>query len=125
MQEPITKFALDTAAGLVGVTAECQGGKCKSVAFENVPAFVDRFDLQVDVPGIGTVSADIVWGGMWYAIVDAASVGMTIEPSKGAKLVELGERIKCHVIRISRSARHVLYYLSYFYYTPYTYYYVL
>ncbi|KAJ0299537.1 hypothetical protein COL516b_009041 [Colletotrichum fioriniae] len=82
MQEPITKFSLDTAAGLVGVTAECQGGKCKSVAFENVPAFVDRFDLQVDVPGIGTVSADIVWGGMWYAIVDAASVGMTIEPSK-------------------------------------------
>ncbi|KAK1720365.1 proline racemase [Colletotrichum acutatum] len=94
MQEPITKFSLDTAAGLVGVTAECQGGKCKSVAFENVPAFVDRFDLQVDVPGIGTVSADIVWGGMWYAIVDATSVGMTIEPSKGAKLVELGERIK-------------------------------
>lgn len=94
MQEPLTKFCLDTAAGLVGVTAECRGGKCRNVAFDNVPAFVDKLGLRVDVPGIGMVSADIAWGGMWYAVVDAASVGLRIKPEQAAELVEVGERIK-------------------------------
>ncbi|EQB58816.1 proline racemase [Colletotrichum gloeosporioides Cg-14] len=105
MQEPLTKFSLDTAAGLVGVTAECRDGKCKNVAFDNVPAFVDKLDLRVEVPGIGTVSADIAWGGMWYAIVDAASIGLSIEPKQAAKLVELGERIK-QTIRSIYTPRH-------------------
>lgn len=64
MKEPITTFNLDTAAGLVGITAECSKGKCKSVAFDNVPAFVDKLDLEVDVPSIGKVTVDIAWGGM-------------------------------------------------------------
>ncbi|KAL3292157.1 proline racemase [Colletotrichum asianum] len=105
MQEPLTKFSLDTAAGLVGVTAECRDGKCKNVAFDNVPAFVDKLDLRVEVPGIGIVSADIAWGGMWYAIVDAASIGLSIEPKQAAKLVELGERIK-QTIRSIYTPRH-------------------
>ena len=40
MREPITTFSLDTAAGLVGITAKCQGGKCRTVLFNNVPSFV-------------------------------------------------------------------------------------
>lgn len=94
MKEPETKLALDTAAGLVRVTAQCEGGKCKSVSFDNVPAFVDKLDLEVDVPGLGNVKVDVAWGGMWYALVDAASVGLEINNSQGPRLVELGERIK-------------------------------
>jgi proline racemase len=38
----------------------------------------------VDVPfGVGKVKVDIGYGGMWYAIVDAASVGLTIVPEHG------------------------------------------
>ena len=42
MEYPVTKFNLDTAAGLIGITAECEAGKCKSVSFDNAPAFVLR-----------------------------------------------------------------------------------
>lgn len=94
MQEPITKLALDAAAGLVTVTAECENGKCKSVAFDNVPAFVFALDLEIPVPGLGVVKVDIAWGGMIYALVDASSVGLKVESSQGRKLVEIGERIK-------------------------------
>lgn len=99
MQEPITKLALDTAAGLVEVTAECEDGKCKNVAFDNVPAFVAALDLEVQVPGLGTVKVDIAWGGMWYVLVDAASLGLKIESADGPKLVEIGERVKRAVQR--------------------------
>lgn len=97
MREPVTEFALDTAAGLVGVTAECKAGKCVAVQFRNVPSFVWALDQEVDVPGHGIVRVDIAWGGMWYALVDAESCGLKIENSYGPQLVELGQKIKVAV----------------------------
>ncbi|KAI9929633.1 hypothetical protein ASPWEDRAFT_156187 [Aspergillus wentii DTO 134E9] len=94
MTEPITKLNLDTPAGLVGITADCEDGKCKAVSFDNVPSFVYVLDLKVEVPGLGTVLVDIAWGGMMYAIVDAASIGVVIDNTKGPQLIDLGERIK-------------------------------
>ncbi|KAF4985360.1 hypothetical protein FDECE_16614 [Fusarium decemcellulare] len=94
MKEPITKLNLDTAAGLVGVTAECEAGKCKAVSFENVPSFIAALDLSVEVPGLGTALVDVAWGGMWYALVDAASVGLKVDNSDAKKLVDVGQRIK-------------------------------
>lgn len=94
MTEPVTKLNLDTPAGLVSVTADCEDGKCKAVAFDNVPAFVYKLDLPVDVPGLGVISVDIAWGGMYYAIVDARSVGLEINNANGPKLIDVGEKIK-------------------------------
>lgn len=94
MKEPVTKLLLDTAAGPVGITADCESGKCKAVAFDNVPAFVFALDYKVEVPGLGAVSVDVAWGGMIYVIVDAASIGLRISNSNGPKLIEVGERIK-------------------------------
>lgn len=101
MQEPVTNLTLDTAAGLVQVTAECGDGKCKSVEFENVPCFVFALDQEVDVPGLGVVKFDMAYGGMIFAIINAGSVGQEIEDrdKNGASLVELGERIKAEVRR--------------------------
>lgn len=94
MKEPITEVKLDTPAGLVTVKAECENNKCKAVTFHNVPAFVWKLDLEINVPDMGTVKVDIAWGGMFYALVDAASVGLAIKSVDGAKLVQVGERIK-------------------------------
>lgn len=94
MQEPVTEIRLDAAAGLIAVKAECAGGKCTSVAFDNVPAFVFALDVEIPVEGLGIVKVDIAWGGMIYALVDASSVGLRIESSQGRALVEVGERIK-------------------------------
>lgn len=94
--EPITKLNLDTAAGLVPVIAECEGGKCKNVEFENVPAFVWKLDHELEVPGLGKIKIDVVYGGMWFAMVDAEAIGQSIDDHhrNGAHIVELGERIK-------------------------------
>ncbi|KAK9416946.1 putative Proline racemase [Seiridium unicorne] len=94
MQEPVTKLALDTAAGLVTITADCRDGKCEAIAFDNVPSFVFALDLVIDVPGLGKITYDVAWGGVTYAIVDVKQIGLTIEPDKAETLVEYGERIK-------------------------------
>ncbi len=94
MREPVTTLTLEAPAGLVPVTAECRDGKCVSVTFDNVPAFVFALDREVDVPGLGRITVDVAYGGMIYCIVDAESLGFRIENSEAATLVEVGERIK-------------------------------
>lgn len=94
MKEPLTEVTLDTAAGLVTVTAECEAGKCKSVEFNNVPAFALELDFKVQVPGLGEISIDIAYGGMMYVIVDAASLGLAVHSNYSRELIDIGERIK-------------------------------
>ncbi|KAJ4304924.1 hypothetical protein N0V90_000452 [Kalmusia sp. IMI 367209] len=97
MKEPVTELTLEVAAGLIGITAECENGKVKNVAFDNVPSFVHALGHKLDVPGIGTISVDIAWGGMHYVLVDATSVGLTIEHRYGPELLRIGELIKAAV----------------------------
>eukprot|EP01065_Artemidia_motanka_P030243 TRINITY_DN36257_c0_g1_i1.p1 TRINITY_DN36257_c0_g1~~TRINITY_DN36257_c0_g1_i1.p1 ORF type:complete len:382 (+),score=100.61 TRINITY_DN36257_c0_g1_i1:61-1146(+) len=95
MQEPLTEFALDTPAGLVQVRAECSGGRCRTVTLRNAPAWLEHKDVVVDVPGgVGKVKIDIAFGGMWYAVVDSTSIGLTIAPGNGKEICRLGEMIK-------------------------------
>ena len=94
MQEPVTELTLEAPAGLIRVRAACRNGKCESVTFDNVAAFVFALDHAVDVPGLGRITLDVAYGGMIYAIVDAASVGFRLDNSEAAKMVEVGERIK-------------------------------
>ncbi|KAJ5183515.1 hypothetical protein N7492_001131 [Penicillium capsulatum] len=94
MKEPITQVSLDTAAGLVTVTAECEAGKCKNVEFNNVPAFVLELDYKVQVPRIGEILVDIAYGGMMYVLVEAASLGLMVDNQHSTQLVAIGERIK-------------------------------
>jgi len=97
MVEPVTEFKLETPAGLVGVSAECAAGKATRVTLRNVPSFCRPadMDVEIDVPGgVGKVRLDVAYGGMFYAIVDAASVGLEILPKNGKELCRVGEMIK-------------------------------
>jgi 4-hydroxyproline epimerase len=40
------------------------------VTIENVPARAHATDVRVDVPGYGTVTGDIAWGGNWFFLVN-------------------------------------------------------
>lgn len=94
MTEPVTRLRVDTPAGLVDVEAECAGGKCRRVSFQNVPAFVMHDRKPVDVPGLGQVTVDVSYGGMIYVIVQADELGFTLAREEARTLVEVGERIK-------------------------------
>jgi len=94
MTEPVTSLTLEAPAGLVDVTAVCRDGKCESVTFENLPAFVFALDHEINVPGLGKLTIDVAYGGMIYALVDAQALGFKIVPDESRALVELGERIK-------------------------------
>jgi proline racemase len=93
MREPQTRVVLDTPAGLVTATAECRDGKCLRVTLEAMPCFAAKLDAAVEVPGHGTVTADIAYGGCFFALVDAAALGFSLTPDEARDLVALGQRI--------------------------------
>jgi proline racemase len=94
MVEPETRLTLEAPAGLIEVSAACANGKVTGVTFQNRPAFATYLDQTIDVPQLGPVTLDVAYGGMWYAIVDAAQLDLEIVPSQGARIVRLGEMIK-------------------------------
>jgi proline racemase len=94
MREPETVVRLDTAAGLITARARCAKGRCLSVSLDNVPAFALQLDAPVATPQWGTITADIAFGGVFYALVDVGQVGLTIAPEHARDLAEAGIAIK-------------------------------
>ena len=94
MVEPETTVRLEAPAGVVEVTARCRDGKCESVELTNVPCFADRLDAPLEVDGHGTLTVDVAFGGMWYAIADAHALGFALEPHEARDLCVVGERIR-------------------------------
>jgi proline racemase len=94
MEEPETVLRLEAPAGAVEVRAACRDGRCESVELTNVPCFVDRLDARLEVEGVGSLSVDVAFGGMWYAIADAGELGFALEPQEARELSEAGELIR-------------------------------
>jgi proline racemase len=93
-KEPVTELTLDTPAGLVKAKISVENGIAKDVTIQNIPSFLYKRDLQVDVPGMGKVKLDIAYGGNFYAIVPADSVGLELIPERAKDIISYGNRIR-------------------------------
>jgi proline racemase len=94
MREPETIVRLEAPAGVVEVTARCKDGKCESVELTNVPCFAAHIGAQLEVEGLSSITVDVAFGGMWYAIADARELGFALEPSEARELSRVGELIR-------------------------------
>jgi proline racemase len=91
-QEPVTELVLDTAGGLLPVKAAVKDGEVEGISYEGTPSFFTGHHT-LDVPDLGEVEADVAFGGLWYAFVDAQSVGAVTEASNAAELIRTGLKI--------------------------------
>jgi proline racemase len=48
----------------------------------------------LEVPHIGAITVDVAYGGMFYVIADAPSLGLQLMPDEGRQIVRIGEMIK-------------------------------
>jgi len=88
--EPTTVVRLDTPAGLVLAEVSVHDGHADSVTIENVPSFLLARDLSLDLPGLGAVRYDMAFGGNFYAILPAMSVGLELEVANVPRLIDVG-----------------------------------
>jgi 4-hydroxyproline epimerase len=65
---------LETPVGTVGIELHEDG----RVAIDNVESYRHAKDVQLNVPGYGTVRGDVAWGGNWFFITDDSPLPLTL-----------------------------------------------
>jgi len=93
-REPVTEIKLDTPAGLVTARVRVEDGTVQYVTFTNIPSFLYKADVVVDVPEIGKVPVDIAYGGNFYALVDIKHVGLRVSPEMSRAIIHRGIAIR-------------------------------
>lgn len=93
-QNGMQDIRLETAAGLVIAKADCADGSCRSVTLEMPVSYVVDLDRPIRCETTGNVTADITFGGVFYAIVDAEQLGLKICPENARQLAEAGMALK-------------------------------
>ena len=91
--EPVTTIRLDTPAGLVVARVAVSDGHADFVTLENVPAYVERLDAVIDVPGLGSVPYSLAFGGNFYAMVDLDAVDLPFDRSRQHDIIDAGMKI--------------------------------
>jgi proline racemase len=81
--------AIDVPSGRVTARVRCAAGTVEEVAFVNVPASVTARGVDA-----GEVTADVAWGGAFYAFVPAATFGLRVTPEDLPALIAAGRAVK-------------------------------
>lgn len=92
--EPITNIIMETPAGLVKARVKVEDGRAKEVSIVNVPSFLYKKDLKVDLPEVGKVTFDISFGGSFFAIVKDSELNLTIEPKNTSMIIEKAMKLR-------------------------------
>lgn len=85
---------IDTPAGRVTAYADVKDEEVERVRFQNVPCFVYKENITVNVDGIGEIEADVVYCGAFYVYLDVTKVGLKVNPKYTEQLVKIGMEIK-------------------------------
>lgn len=104
---PVTRIGFDAPAGFIEAQVEWDGKRAGAVTFRNVPSFIYMRDLEVDTPGFGRVTGDIVFGGAFYYYINAAQAGLDIRPEQVRSLIQLGAETKA-AVKAAVAIRHPL-----------------
>lgn len=72
MKEPVTEVRMDTPAGVVTAYVDVKDGEVTGVAFRSVESFMlPHDDLSVDMGEYGEVKFTLMYGGHYFALIDA------------------------------------------------------
>jgi len=76
-----------------------------TTSFDSVGCFAEGLDEYANIPGLGDVRYDIGYGGAYYAILPASSLGLDFHETPVAKLREVAVMITDH-LRKTRPIKH-------------------
>lgn len=92
--EPYTKVVLETPAGIIRAKVKVKNGKALEVSIVNVPAFLYKKNLSINLLDYGKVEFDIAFGGSFFALVDSRKIGIEINNGNVNKLTDFGMKLR-------------------------------
>ena len=79
---------VETAVGDIAMTLQRDG----RVSVRNVPSHRSARSVTVDVPGLGSITGDVAWGGNWFFLVGEHAQELTVRNVK--QLADVTSRIR-------------------------------
>lgn len=83
---------IDTPVGPVSADLAADG----TVTIRNVPAYLHRRDVGLDVPGVGRVVGDVAWGGNWFFLTELD--GVSLDYGQRAELMRVTTAIRSALV---------------------------
>jgi len=94
-----TKVNIDTPAGLVKTTARVRNDIVEEVSVLNVPSFLYKQNVEVNIPSLGNIKLDIAFGGSFFALIDVKEIRYAVKPENVTQLTNLGMEIMENINR--------------------------
>jgi 4-hydroxyproline epimerase len=91
------RLKLEVPAGVIDIDYACDGRRVTSVRITNVPAYLARTGIDIDVPDFGPLVLDVAYGGNYYAIIEPQGAYTGLDDLGAARLVELSRTIRALV----------------------------
>lgn len=91
--EPETKITLETPTGIITLFVAIKDNIVESISLQNVPAFLYKKDLAIDVANIGTFNVDIGYGGNFFVLTDMKHIPYPLLPENVNALQALSKDI--------------------------------
>ena len=87
------RHVFETPVGLVSVELEDRN----TATIDNVPAYLHRRGVELEVDGHGSIRGDVAWGGNWFFLTDDAPC--PIEPGHIAELTCSTTRVRAALVK--------------------------
>jgi 4-hydroxyproline epimerase len=88
------KLKLEVPAGVIDIAYQTEGARVTSVKIVNVPAYLARRGIAIDVPGFGPLTLDVAYGGNYYAIIEPQGAYTGLDDLGAARLIELSRTVR-------------------------------
>lgn len=91
------KLKIEVPAGIIDIEYAMAAGRVEWVSIRNVPAYLARQDIAIDVPGFGPLSVDVAYGGNYYAIIEPQGAYTGLEALDASRIVSLSRTIRAMI----------------------------
>lgn len=88
------RLSIETPAGKVDVDYQLKDGFVEAVRLFNVASYLHSKDVVVDVPGLGSLSVDIAYGGNFYAVIEPQENWSGLDGMSASDIVSLSQRLR-------------------------------
>lgn len=92
--EPYTEVVLDTPSGIIHAKVKVKNGRAMEVSILNVPSFLYKKDLEVEIGSFGKIPFDISFGGSFFVLVDTEKIGIEIEQDNLPILIDIAMKLR-------------------------------
>jgi proline racemase len=88
------RVAIETPAGRIDVEVTRDGRFVERVRLDNVASYLAASDVAIEVPGLGSLTIDLAYGGNFYAIVEPQAAWPGLDAMSAAQILALSPLVR-------------------------------